>query len=189
MSQRPQPDTSELDLECPCHGPDQICSYCRPDICNPSHPVGTGFCGSASNPNSANLTPVAAPKNIYGYYTHGDTGKNFMSGAFRSPSAASVASSGQGPSNPRPIQQQPGPTAGMQYPSSGSTGYGTMGAYATMAQSPSSYYSGEQDFYGSMDAGAGDSSQWSQPQGDPVASKGQGKGKGKGKGTGKEKRH
>lgn len=202
MSQgRPINNTDELDFgcECPYHGPDQICTSCRPDLCNPGHPVGTGFCGSASNPNSANLTPVAAPTNIYGAYTYGDSGKNFMSGAVWSPSAASTASSGQGPSQPRPIQQQPGRSEDMRYPSSGSTGYGTMGVgYAGLAQSPASYGSDDQEFYGSMDAavqgdgagaGVGSSSQQSHHQEDPGKSKGKGKGKSKGKGKGKEKKH
>lgn len=151
MSRQPT-NRDDLDFGCTCpyHSPDQYCAACRPDLCNPNNPIGTGLCSSASNPNSANLTPVAAPHNTFGGYRTGDTGRYFMSGANYDPSAASTSSSGQGPSNPQPIQQQPGRNADMQYPS---PGYGTMGAgYGGLAQSPASYGSGGQEFYGSVDA-------------------------------------
>lgn len=207
MSRQP-PNTDELDFGCDCpnHDASTWCASCRPDLCNTNLPAGTNICYSTSAPNSANLTPASAPRDIYGRQQRSDPGNRYMSGALaQSATPTSTPSSGQGPSRGRrvPVHQQPVPHEGMQYPPSsygsgtyegvqyaaspyGGGPYGTMGAgYSGLAQSPASYTSGAQNFYeygdNTMSGDGSGSGSYQQGHGEHWESERKSRDKGKGK--------
>lgn len=186
---------SELDFGCD-HDSSFCCFKCRPDICNPNTMTGMGFCYSPSAPNSANLSPLDDPRRLMHWDGVSQRNQYLISGANQGdPSATSTPSSGQGPSNPQVVIDQPGQSTPMGYPSPGAGGYqdyGSMygGGYSGLAQSPASAWSGGQG-YGDVSYA---SSQHDQQQeyyegenGGGQEGKGKGKGKEKEKGKGKRK--